>query len=66
MATQNQIERKTRYRVVNREKLELAKNLVSSGRYEEAARIYYDLLMYEKARKCRAVSRTRVWDRRVQ
>lgn len=53
-------------RVAYREILEHAKKLESSGRYEEAARLYYELEMYDRAIYCKRILRGRVWDRRVQ
>ena len=52
--------------VARREKLEKAKQLSASGRYDEAARMYYELEMYARACECRRKSRRHVWDRRVQ
>ena len=40
------------------EGLERAKNLETSGRYEEAAKWYDELEMYEKAGECRRMAKT--------
>lgn len=52
--------------LTQRERLELARKLMISRRYDEAARVYYALEMPEKARKMRAMSRSRISDRRSQ
>ena len=51
-------------------KLELVKNLETAGRYEEAAAVYDELEMYEKAGECRRLAKTSyrfprisVWER---
>jgi ribosomal protein S27E len=41
-----------------RERLEKARNLETSGRFEEAAGIYDELEMYEKAGECRRMTKT--------
>jgi hypothetical protein len=66
MAAQTKLERQKYVGVARREKLERAKKLEASGRFEEAARVYYELEMCEKAYECRRMSRARVLERRVQ
>jgi hypothetical protein len=66
MVAQTKLERQRYIGVARRERLERAKKLEASGRFEEAARVYYELEMSEKARECRRMSRGRLWERRVQ
>jgi hypothetical protein len=40
------------------EKTAMAENLITAGRYEDAARIYDEYEMYEKAGECRRMART--------
>jgi len=66
MTAQSKLEMQRYPWVARRDRLERAKNFVTSWRHEEAARMYNELEMYEKAYECRRISRARVWDRRVQ
>jgi hypothetical protein len=51
-------QRKLEIEKENKMKLENAENLIISGRYEEAAKIFDEFKMWEKAGECRRMAKT--------
>jgi hypothetical protein len=58
MDAQNKLETQRYIEANRRWRLEKVRKLETSGRYEEAARMYDELEMYEKAGECRRMAKT--------